>query len=89
MRAPGGKLVTTCVAHIKTARTQSIGVADMAAHLKSMNGLDLMQKSISIVETFIAETRRRCHRYWTKATAKAPLIANPKALARTFEAVET
>jgi hypothetical protein len=53
-----------------------------------MKGFDLMENRSSIVDTFIVVTRRRYQRYWTKATASAPLRTNPKVFARMFEAVE-
>lgn len=86
--APGGKLVTICEAHIRTESANSRGVARKAAGLRRINGLDLMQNKSSIVDTFIVETRSRCHRYWTKATPSAALRQKPKVLARMFEAVE-
>lgn len=86
--APGGKLVTICDAHIRIESANSKGVAREAAGLNRTNGLDLMENKSSIVDTFIVETRRRCQRYWTNATASAALRKKPNTLARIFEAVE-
>src|SRR5580698_7347190 len=46
-----------------------------------------MENSSSMVETCMVCTRNKCHSHWAKATANEPLRANPKALARIFEAV--
>ena len=86
--APGGKLVTICDAHMTVDRAKSIGVARSAAGRSSTKGLLLMEKSNSIVDTFIVETRIRCQRYCTKATASAARRKKPNVFARTFEAVE-
>jgi hypothetical protein len=86
--APGGKLVTTCDAHIIPARTNKTGVARRADGLKKTNKFDLMLKSSSIVDTFIVWIRRRYHRYWTNATANAPRMLKPNKFARMFEAVD-
>ena len=86
--APGGKPVIICDAHMKIARAKSIGVVRRTAGLKSIHGLDLMENSSSIVDTFKVETRRRYQRYWTKATAREALRKIPKLFARIFEAVE-
>jgi hypothetical protein len=85
--APGGKPVTTCVPHKKIARAHKTGVALYAEYLKRWNGFVLKQNSSSTVETFIEWARSRCQRYWVKATAMAPRIANPKALDIMFDAV--
>lgn len=86
--APGGKLVTICDAHIRTARAQSVGVARRAAGTKSMNKFVLIENNVSIVETFMAESLKSRQRYWQNATARAARKAKPKALARMFDAVE-
>lgn len=86
--APGGKLVTICDAHITAERLKSNGAARKAAGLKRMEGLPLMEKSSSIVDTFMVDNRRRYQRYCTKATASAARREKPKVFARTFEAVE-
>jgi hypothetical protein len=86
--APGGKPITIWEAHIIIERAKSNGVARSAAGRKSTKGFDLMENRSSIVDTFIVVTRRRCQRYWTKATASAALRKNPNVFDRIFEVVE-
>ncbi len=86
--APGGKLVTICDAHIRTARAHSVGVARRAAGTNSMKKFDLIENNVSIVETFIVDSLKRRQRYWQNAIARADRKAKPKALARMFDAVE-
>lgn len=85
--APGGKPVITCKAHMKAARIQRTGEAANVDFLKIWKGFDLMARRSSIVETFIVCTRKRCQRYWAKATDKAARRKKPKELAIMFEAV--
>jgi len=89
VRAPGGRLITIWDSHMNNASVNNNGVALKAAGLKITKIFDLMLNKSSMVETFIVSTRRRYHRYWTKATASAALRLKPNTLASTFEAVET
>lgn len=74
--------------NMSSASVQSVGAARKVADLNIWKGFALMANKSSIVETFMAWTRNRRHRYWENATASEALKAMPKALARMLEAVD-
>jgi hypothetical protein len=61
--APGGKLVATCIPHMRIARAHKVGAARIAATLNIMKKFVLTVNKSSIVETFMVEIRSRYQRY--------------------------
>ena len=56
--------------------------------LNNKNGLDLMVYKASMVETFIADLRKRYQRYCVNTTASDALRLSPKLFERMTDAVE-